>query len=235
MDSPAQSSDIVRLARACATAIGVAGFAVLAGYSSEEVYSRATGVTYAFLQPLVFQCAQLAFAAFLLWPSRAALGPILQRKAWFVASLVIGLALAFLLNDDAALQVSTLLGSESSNVTSTKLSVDDLAFRSAFAHSFIWILHTAILAPLAENLIYRGLLFDRAQPAANWKIAVASLLTFSLAYFFNGGWDGLVFALQFGAALTLLRIITGSVVFPIIAHMVYGLTIEAAALASVLP
>jgi membrane protease YdiL (CAAX protease family) len=234
MDSATQSSDTARLARACATAIGIAGFAILASYSVEEVFSRLSGTPLSFLQPLTFQSAQLALVAFLLWPLRSKLGPIFQRKGWVVASIAVGLALALNLNSEARSYALTSFGFEASAPTSNRLPATDLAFGSAFAHSFIWILHTAVLVPLAENLIYRGILFNRAQPSSSWKIALASLLTFCLAYSFNGGWSGFVFALQFGAVLTLLRVVTKSVAFPAMAHMTYGLIIEAVALAGVL-
>jgi hypothetical protein len=57
-------SNAAKLVRACATAIGLAGFAVLASYSVVEIYGRIAGSSPAYVQLLTFQCAQVAFAFF---------------------------------------------------------------------------------------------------------------------------------------------------------------------------
>jgi membrane protease YdiL (CAAX protease family) len=232
-------SDFAVVVRACATAIGLAGFAILASYSIDEVMNRLTGASPRYVQALLFQCAQLGLALFLLWPDRAALFP--DRKLstsnimWAVTSIALGLALAIALNSDAASYFWNFLTSNAIVEAREKLNLDDLAFGSLIAHSLIWLTHTALLVPLAENLVYRELVFKLAEPKSRWLIAAASLVTYSLAYFFNGGFDGMLFALQIGAVLTVLRVISGSVLFPILAHMVFGAITQSAALVAAMP
>jgi membrane protease YdiL (CAAX protease family) len=229
------TSELAKITRACATAIGLAGFAILASYSVDEVYVRTQGSAPNFVQALTFQIAQIALATFLLWPFRRSLRPQISRPLWLAASILLGLVLAIALNPEVRRQIWFFFGFDPGVSVITPLNPNELAFGSPGAHVLIWVAHSALLVPLAENLIYRGVLFKLAEPMSPWKIALASLLTFCLAYFFNGGWDGLLFALQFGAALTLLRVATGTVVFPIIAHMAFGLATEASTLEGILP
>jgi membrane protease YdiL (CAAX protease family) len=232
-------SDFAAVIRACATAIGLAGFAILASYSIDEVMNRLTGGSPGYVQALLFQCAQLGLALFLLWPDRAALFPDRSHSTWnlvwAVTSVTLGVALAIALNSDAAHYFWSFLTSNTIEEASEKLSLDDFAFGSWIAHSLIWLTHTALLVPLAENLVYRELVFKLAEPRSQWFIAAASLVTYCLAYFFNGGFDGMLFALQIGTVLTVLRVLSGSVLFPILAHIGFGAITQSAALAAALP
>ncbi len=224
-------SSLALILRACATAIGVAGFAILFSYSITEIYARTTGFELSILQELSFQFLQIVFAMFLIWPNRHLLLPKRINLALLLLCIGIGVGLGVYFSVDLRHWIG--LGADQYPVV--KMTTDQLVLGSAAAHFAAYILHTGFIAPLAENLIYRQLIFSEAEQSPVWAVAAGSLLTFALAYGFNGGLEGALFALQFGFVLTLLRVISRSVLYPVITHISYGVIIEAATLWRYLP
>ncbi len=224
-------SPFALILRACATAIGLAGFAILFSYAISEVYSLVSGAEPVALQTLSFLTLQLAFVTFVLWVRRPIVPVTGLNPSLVLLSFAIGAGTAVYFSAD----LQMLLGIAAAHAPVNKLAPSQLVFGSAPAHAAAFLLQTALLAPLAENLIYRELIFREAGPADIWAISAGSLLTFTLAYGFNLGFQGMAFALQFGLALTLLRVLSRSVMYPILAHMAYGLCVETAALVRHLP
>jgi membrane protease YdiL (CAAX protease family) len=229
MDARFSTSSV--LFRACCVAIGVAGFAILASYTVNEIFSRLTGTSNRELEALVFQSLQIGLSLFVVWPLISPLRFPKLRLGIVLASIMFGAGLAVWSSTD----LQHLLGLNSAPPRTEPLQPADLLFASGLAHAAFWLLHTGLLVPVAENTIYRQLLFKFAEPAPVYAVAVVSVATYALAYGFNSGIEGLLFALQLGIVFAALRAYTKSVIYPIISHITYGVLIEGTALFLVLP
>jgi membrane protease YdiL (CAAX protease family) len=90
-----------------------------------------------------------------------------------------------------------------------------------------------VLLPVGEELLFRGLLF-RALQAWTRRDAVAGMLSWLPFVALHaqqswGNWGGLCAIAAAGAVLTVLRIASGSVLLPALAHVLYNFALSASA------
>ena len=90
-----------------------------------------------------------------------------------------------------------------------------------------------VLLPLGEELLFRGLLY-RALLAWTGRVGLAALLCWLPFVALHaqqswGNWGGLVSIALAGAVLTALRVASGSVLVPALAHVLYNFALSAGA------
>lgn len=94
----------------------------------------------------------------------------------------------------------------------------------------IFLMSCAIVAPIYEEIIYRGLIFSFIQSKANsfWAVIITAVL-FGLSHLMNIGNAHILISLFifYGFVLTLIRYCTRSLIPPIITHFVHNLTLIA--------
>ncbi len=232
-------------ARAVCLSLGIAGIAILISYMGHELAViisrwRSSGVDETFfkglgiVQPFTFQSLQILLALICMpvlfrWLPVRSLRPL-----WCINSIMLGTMLALWLNTDAQ-NIAQHIVTQKSWPTNLVPPPDfAFLFQSRTAHATLWLLHTALLAPLAENLLYRGMLFKLATPLHWFWVCVLSLTTLILAYSFTGGAEGMLFAVQTGFVYVVLRQLSGSLVYPILCQFSFGSITELAALHTVL-
>jgi CAAX protease family protein len=86
----------------------------------------------------------------------------------------------------------------------------------------------ALVNAVCEEVIFRGILFDALEAERGWQGAVyATAVLFALGHW-NGyppGWGGAILAGSYGIILGLLRVHTGALFLPIVAHTAADATI----------
>ena len=85
-----------------------------------------------------------------------------------------------------------------------------------FAANFVVV---AVLAPIAEELLFRGLGYTLLKPLGRWPAIVLTAVAFALAH---GLLEGFPLLVLFGAGLAYLRSRVGSIVPGILLHMAFN-------------
>ena len=89
----------------------------------------------------------------------------------------------------------------------------------------------AVVAPLAEEVFFRGMVYgvlagapNAARPARVLGAAFGSWLLFALVHLPQtwGSWGGMLAIAIAALGFTLLRVVSGSVLVPALAHLVYN-------------
>ena len=92
----------------------------------------------------------------------------------------------------------------------------------------VYLFTCALLAPIFEEIFYRGFIFPFFQSKLNsfWAIIITSLF-FGTAHFMNVGNAHILLSLfiSYGFVLTLIRYFTSSLIPPMITHFVHNLTL----------
>jgi uncharacterized protein len=167
-------------------------------------------------------------AAKLFGPAPAAAGTLVRAVGWGVGAF-------FALNVGIGLLVQA-----AARITGFELPVPQERMREMVADPVLgaWFLLVAVVvAPIAEELFFRGLVFQalRNRLAAGWSIAVASLI-FAAAHVVaepSGGAGLLIFVLiaPMGAVLAWLFERSGTLAVPIVVHATFNLLTTLALLA----
>ena len=85
---------------------------------------------------------------------------------------------------------------------------------------FLTVLSTAIIGPIAEEVIFRGLIFSRLERAMpGWLAAVLSALAFGLCH---GQPAWMAYAFVLGLVFAFLRLRTGSILPSMLAHFIFN-------------
>ena len=94
----------------------------------------------------------------------------------------------------------------------------------------IFLIFSALLAPVFEEIFYRGLVFPFFQSKINsvWAVMITSVF-FGVSHYMNIGDAKVLVSLfiLYGFVLTYIRYITNSLIPPIITHLVHNLTLMA--------
>jgi len=194
---------------------GLVGFLVLVAYAGrvasgkpdrDVLYQYSTAINSAIVYAVILLIV-LALASF-----RRDLVGLVRPRSWPVA---LGLALAILVGTyvSLALLEPLLHGGAEQGLTPPKW---EPSHAGAYAANFAVV---AGMAPLTEELTFRGLGFSLLERYGRWFAIVADGVTFGLAH-------GLVQALPelalFGCALAWLRAKTGSVLPGMLLHAVFN-------------
>jgi membrane protease YdiL (CAAX protease family) len=225
--------------------LGLAGIAILLSYMGHELAAiaarwQSAGADETFygglpiIQPILFQILQIAFVIIcmpLLFNLKSFRAP---KLGWCLLAIALGLLLAVWLNSDVRTFLQKLITDKSWPTAQEPPTDFIFLFQSPFLHAALWMIEGALLAPVAESLLYRGMLFKLAEPIGWLRTCVLSWVVLVLAYSFNTGVDGMLFAAQSGLIYVALRQVTGRLIYPVICHAVFGLVAVGASLYTVL-
>lgn len=97
--------------------------------------------------------------------------------------------------------------------------------RTGIAHNWS-VLPMLLIVIVAEELVWRGAVFDRARP---WSSGALSVALYTATQIGMGSWVVVALALVCGALWTLERAYTKSLVAPIVTHAIWNVTVLVAA------
>lgn len=154
-------------------------------------------------------------------------GPVLKFVLWNVATAVVSIMVCYVLNN----LLHQLL--QSSDLPSTEQKVvSDLRTSENPAIVYAMITSVVILAPVAEELFFRGLLYNLMAPRGKVSAMVFISVVFGLIHYSGTGesgadiLSGLVRTIPFmalsGFLFTSYRL-TGNILSPIVCHMLFNL------------
>ena len=137
---------------------------------------------------------------------------------WFLISLVIGIGVAVI-----TLQLSQLYPPETG-----RSSTFELIKNGGFYAQALLIIGTVVLAPLFEEYLFRGLIYDAMRARFGVYLAIflsaVVFMAFHLLEYYNY-WVGLTAIFVLGVFIAAIRERSGSILNPIICHASYNLSI----------
>jgi hypothetical protein len=203
------------------TAVLVFGIAGLASLVTKLIAQSAIG---GWLTPFTFAIAALLISYLIARSYWRDLFPDRMNWILLIGCLLIGGAFAIFLNQP----LQTLLA----NAVAGKAMMKDVAFGAdlttmslknfKFSSAFF---ATALVTPLIEELINRGILFKEGQPLGQWQAAILSLVVYGLAHYATDGTQDALAVVPAAILFIGLRLWAGSFVYAAAGHV--GLVIAA--------
>lgn len=137
---------------------------------------------------------------------------------WFLVSLIAGLGVAFI-----TLQLSQLFPPDIG-----RSSTFEMIKSGGFYAQVLLMIGTVVLAPLFEEYLFRGLIYDSMRARFGIYLAIflsaAVFMAFHLLEYYNY-WVGLFAIFVLGVFIAAIREYSGSILNPIICHASYNLCI----------
>jgi hypothetical protein len=194
------------------TAAGLAALGLLGSSTYLPLYGSALGFVKGILIFLLQTVAALALAGLWSAPRRTSLGLARPDRTllWLAAAPVISVLLAFCAR--IALRVTPSTG-EAPLESFISWPSGMLAFATI-----------GVIAPLAEELFFRGYLFRVALPLGRIAACALTLGLFVALHLAQswGNWGGVLAVALTGTVLTWLRAASGSLLPPMLAHVLYN-------------
>jgi membrane protease YdiL (CAAX protease family) len=201
------------------TAAGLAALGLLGASTYLPLYGSALGFAKGVLIFLLQTVAALALAGLWSAPRRTSLGLARPTRAllWLAAAPVISLVLAFCAR--IALRVTPSTG-EAPLESFISWPSGMLAFATI-----------GVIAPLAEELFFRGYLFRVVLPLGRIAACAITLALFVALHLAQswGNWGGVLAVALTGAVLTWLRAASGSLLPSALAHVLYNAALSLSA------
>jgi membrane protease YdiL (CAAX protease family) len=194
------------------TAAGLAALGLLGASTYLPLYGSALGFVKGVLIFLLQTVAALALAGLWSAPRRTSLGLARPDRPllWLAAAPVISVVLAFCAR--IALRVTPSTG-EAPLESFISWPSGMLAFATI-----------GVIAPIAEELFFRGYLFRVALPLGRIAACAITLSLFVALHLAQswGNWGGVLAVALTGTVLTWLRAASGSLLPPMLAHVLYN-------------